>query len=884
MKAKPVLSKRIMHRIVAAAFLTVSAFALIFFIVTKINIESTFYDNMSNTGNIVSGIVSDHLNVKIGNLKKNAANDTIASFLDATGKNTSYSELQLLDGYDEVQEILDDICDTDPDLVSAWIVSEQSGILISNANGFLLPTDYGLSNKYWYRDLMSNSISGEAVCSASSNSIFADNTSVVSIIVPVAFGENDAGFLGAELKIDSLNRILTQYTLNSGSYPIITCNFGTIIYSPENDPDFTNKYDIKKPPLLNLLVQSSSLANGIEKLNDGGMVRDTYYYSDNTAVPGWSIIILFDSAEMNGNLINILWQEIIVVAGLMIILLIFINNIVRREIRLLPEIDDAINSLASGDYSKKIEIDGKGNEMTAVAEKVNCLADTLSKNNLTISNYANNDTLTGLPNRISLYNRIEELIRDYRKTATAAEEAVARAAEAGIKIPAPSVNRFAVMFVDVDNFKWLNETLGHNFGDAVLVTFAEVLIESVGKICNIYRFSGDEFIILFTFGDDYDKIHEIIDMLQRAFEQQIKVLTDNIYLKFSMGVSIYPDDDENADMLLRDADVALHRAKDSGKDRVSFYTNAVQKTTLSKAVIAQKITNALKNDELYLNFQPIISTKNGAIHGFEELLRWNSADFGNIPPAEFINIAEESGAIVQIGMWIFEKSCRFVKELCEKYNKNIVMSINVSPVQFKRSDYLDHVKRVLEITQVNPANIQIEITESTLVDFAGSDNSIINELNNLGIAIALDDFGTGYSSLNYLKNFPIKCLKIDKSFIDEINKNKRDYTITDSIIDLVHSLGIQTIAEGIETVGQYNFLVRMKCDYIQGFLVSKPLNEADAAEFVKMYDEMHRPDKHKLEEHERQLAVERKENARLKAIDSANEKHDDKLHDGTISK
>jgi EAL domain-containing protein (putative c-di-GMP-specific phosphodiesterase class I) len=191
------------------------------------------------------------------------------------------------------------------------------------------------------------------------------------------------------------------------------------------------------------------------------------------------------------------------------------------------------------------------------------------------------------------------------------------------------------------------------------------------------------------------------------------------------------------------------------------------------------------------------------------------------------------------------------------------MSINVSPVQLKRSDYLDHVKRVIDITQINPKNIQIEITESTLIDFTNSDNDIIQKINEMGIALALDDFGTGYSSLNYLKNMPIKCLKVDKSFIDEIYNSKKDYTITDSIIDLVHNLGIKTVAEGVETVGQYNFLKEMKCDYIQGFLMSKPLNEEDTIEFVEKYDLIHKPDAAMLEKNEKILADEREKKEKL---------------------
>ncbi|MBQ8786376.1 MAG: bifunctional diguanylate cyclase/phosphodiesterase, partial [Oscillospiraceae bacterium] len=423
-------------------------------------------------------------------------------------------------------------------------------------------------------------------------------------------------------------------------------------------------------------------------------------------------------------------------------------------------------------------------------------------------------------------------------------------------------SRFAVMFIDIDNFKWLNETLGHNFGDAVLSAFASELKEHIHPDSAIFRFSGDEFIIITEFDTDYSAVYDVIEKLHKCFNKPLEILNDKIYVKFSVGVSIYPDDDLTPDFLLRNAEMALHRAKESGKDRVAFYTNSHKNQSFySKAAIARSLNEALRNGELFLHYQPIVSAESCDIHGFEVLLRWISPEFGVVPPTEFIKVAEESGAIIQIGTWIFESACRTLKQINENLNPDVIMSINVSPVQLRRDNYIEHIRRVIDITQVNPKNIQLEITESTLIDFTDSKNTVINDINDMGIALALDDFGTGYSSLNYLKNFPIKCLKIDKSFIDEINNNKRDYAITDSIIDLVHNLGIHTVAEGIETVGQYDFLKDMNCDYIQGFLMSKPLEEADAIEFVEKYDALHRPDKHKLEENEHKLADERKKRA-----------------------
>lgn len=859
---KTVQNKVLLYFIVSLAVL-LAAFTVIVYILASIKTETSSMVMMNNSATVISDIVRDYMSPKLDAVRTAAGEKTVVDFLgegaesEQTAKNNS--------NFEAVTEMLYDMTVENSDVLSSWVIFENDRSLVSNEGAYIGMEELQLDSLYWYNDISVRGMSDYTYCTSLSASLIYPEKDVVSVIAPVYFSENIIGYIGMDIEKSGLSKILEQYTLSSSCYPIITCNYGSIVYSPSSQ-EFVDSYDINSAPLLNILVQSSTLDSGLDSYSNGlGIHNKTFFFVDKSVVPNWNMVILFDKAAMDGGVYGIFTGSIIVLACLLVLLGICVKNKQKYEYKLLDKITESVDNISSENFKYVIDTSvAPDNNLFKTAEQLNKISSTLSAKNEIILQYSLNDTLTGIPNRNTLYYHLESIISRNKSSETISD------------------GRFAVMFVDLDNFKWLNENLGHNFGDAVLCTFATMLSTSLSKIGRVFRFSGDEFIVIVEFGDDYQKIYKAIDTMQSVFSKQIKVMSDNIYIKFSVGVSIYPDDDDSADMLLRDADMALHKAKDSGKDRVSFYTNAAKRQHFSKAAISQQISEAIKNGELYLNYQPIISSDTCDIHGFEVLVRWDSPVFGHIPPQEFINVAEETGDIVQIGMWIFESACRFLKTLCENYRDDIIMSINVSPIQLKRADFLDSIKHVIEITQLDTKNIQVEITESTLIDFLDNDNSVIEELNKMGISLALDDFGTGYSSLNYLKNFPIKCLKIDKSFVDEINNNKRDQAITDSIIDLVHSLGIKTVAEGIETVGQYNFLKDMKCDYIQGFLMSKPLNEEDALEFVERYDDLHKPDKYIMEEHEKQLAVERED--KLKQQQAQKKDMHSELVDGTISK
>ncbi|MCH5192905.1 MAG: EAL domain-containing protein [Oscillospiraceae bacterium] len=834
-------TKRITVFMAASVAFLLVCFCILSYVLTRMNVENNTMNTMNSTGGIISGMLDDQIKSMAMQLDIITEDSRLKDFSAGLNKAAGRSDVKDLADYASISSMLDMICDRNSDIISAWIISEQKSILVGNGGAILFPEEYGLYDKNWYDKYYSGSSRAyEYICDCYDKSILTDAANVASIIVPVKYDGNVYAFCGIEVRYESMFESFSKYSFNNGSYPVVSSG-GRVIYAP-GSPDFYNRFDIEEMPLLNIVSQPSYLREGVDSYISGSSSFSAsgnvvYYYQKTSNVSGLNIIILFDSTKISGSAYKTFTQQVLILVCLSALMMMFVINMLHRESLPLHEIRDCTAEMAEGNYNYRIK-STVNNELGTVASNINKVSDTIRAKNTIISSYNTTDTLTGLYNRSTLYERMDDIIKTREE----------------------GRSRLAVMFVDIDNFKWLNETLGHNYGDAVLSSFSAIIRDNLPPDVFIARFSGDEFIILKEFDTDYSEVQELIEGLHSRFNKPIEIMNDKFYIKFSVGVSIYPDDDVTSDMLLRDAELALNRAKESGKDRVAFYTNTAKKQGgLGKAEIARSLNEALKNGQLFLHYQPIISAQTCDIHGFEVLLRWISPEFGVIPPAEFVSVAEESGDIIQIGTWIFESACRTLKQINETLNPDIIMSINVSPVQLKRSDYIEHIKQVIDITQVNPKNIQLEITESTLVDFSDNKNNVITEIDEMGIAIALDDFGTGYSSLNYLKNFPIKCLKIDKSFIDEINNNQRDYAITDSIIDLVHNLGIHTVAEGIETVGQYDFLAEMKCDYIQGFLMSKPLKEEDAIEFIKKYDELHKPDKRRMEETEKKLADERKQ-------------------------
>lgn len=391
----------------------------------------------------------------------------------------------------------------------------------------------------------------------------------------------------------------------------------------------------------------------------------------------------------------------------------------------------------------------------------------------------------------------------------------------------------AVLFIDLDNFKNINDTLGHDFGDELLKVIAR---EISGVLINneiISRLGGDEFLVLQSGIEDIEDIENLAEEILNLFQNPFNVRQRKIFATISIGITVFPKDGVEENFLLKNADTAMYRAKEAGKNRYLFYDSNMFDEIMRKNNLEKGLREAISKDELKLVFQPQIDVISGKTKGAEVLLRWKSNEFGNISPGEFIPLAEATSLINPIGRWVLKEACLKNVEWLDGGFSPITICVNVSVVQIQQEGFLDSVKDILEETKLPPEYLELEITESILMKYVKQNLLILDELKALGIKIALDDFGTGYSSLSYLRILPINKLKLDKSFIDEIHLSESNKSIVEGLIELAHKIGITVIAEGVEIKDQYSVLRDINCDEIQGYYFSRPISADEFERFIK---------------------------------------------------
>lgn len=423
---------------------------------------------------------------------------------------------------------------------------------------------------------------------------------------------------------------------------------------------------------------------------------------------------------------------------------------------------------------------------------------------------AHHDILTGLPNRVLLEDRLQQAKALAHRTASL----------------------FAVLFLDLDRFKIINDTLGHSIGDELLRMVALRLKSALRETDTVARIGGDEFIILLLETRNRETIKVLSDKITRSLTLPFKLRDHELFITTSLGICVYPEDAESTDDMMKKADIAMYHAKALGRNNAQFYSDDMDQNASRRFMISNSLRRGLEQNEFRVYYQPKVDVTNGHIVAMEALVRWEHPELGLLSPIEFIQLAEENGLIMQLGEWVLRESCAQNMRWQAEKLIDMRVAVNLSGYQLQHTALLETIRRVLSETGMSPNHLELEITESVIMQNPDFAVSVLNEVSNMGIHISIDDFGTGYSSLAHLKRFSVNTLKIDKSFVRDVDLSSTDAAIATAIIAMGNSLNLNVIAEGVETEAQFDFLKENNCHQVQGYLFSRPLPAEELHELL----------------------------------------------------
>lgn len=658
-----------------------------------------------------------------------------------------------------------------------------------------------------------------------------DLTPTIEIGAPILDPKNKnhvTGYVINTLDLSYFTSMLNAITIGETGYGILLSSNGTILYHPDQSLFGHNINSDKLSSLVQDYNHGNIPASGILSYSYEN-VPQVYAYS---ILPqsDWVLLVKQDRSEMQSHTTVILNTLFIVCTVILLLSFLLTRYLTRKITDPIISLRDVMKTASDGDLTVQSNIKST-NELGELSKNFNKMLHIINSNYEDLasmheellsneeqlrSNYdhieylAYHDTLTNLPNKLSFL--------DYMN-------AVLASRHQGIS--------HAVYFVDLDNFKLVNDTLGHEYGDILLSQTAHKLRELLGMDGMLARAGGDEFLIFKeNINGRLDAVafaSRIIDLFRNPFDLDGEI----VYISLSIGISIYPENGISTNTLIKNADIAMYKSKDTGKNKFTIFNTKMEHELNRNTLILEILRTAIENKEIYVQYQPLYELETNKVCGFEALMRIRSERLGPISPTEFIPIAEESGLIVELSSWLLKEVCTFNKWLIDHGIATFPVAVNISSVQINRPGFIQMLSDILEETGLPAEYLELEITESTLVSSIMDATQLLAELQTLGVKVSLDDFGTGYSSLNYLTKLPIDTLKIDKSFVDNICHNEKDSYIAESIIQLAHNLKVKVVAEGVEDLSQLALLREKKCDIIQGYIFSTPLHPPSLIDILK---------------------------------------------------
>jgi len=475
-----------------------------------------------------------------------------------------------------------------------------------------------------------------------------------------------------------------------------------------------------------------------------------------------------------------------------------------REIR-------AADTLAAACGDQMIRLQQANAHLVTATIEAHKLAEQVEMAKVELAHLAHHDALTGLPNRVLLLDRLSQAIELAQRQCT----------------------QLAVMFMDLDQFKHINDSLGHGVGDQLLKSVAHRLLSCVRQSDTVSRQGGDEFVLLLPLIEHAEDAALSAQKLLAALIPPHHIDQHELHIGVSIGISIYPDDGQDAETLIKNADIAMYHAKENGRNNYKLFDQGMNARAVQRQSVEVSLRRALERQEFVLHYQPKINLQSGTMIGVEALIRWQHPELGLLLPARFVSIAEDCGLILPIGRWVLREACLQARAWQDAGLPPITVAVNTSALEFRAKDFLEYLQVTLEEAHLEPHYLELELTESVLMRDAAATDFVLHALADLGVKLAIDDFGTGYSSLSYLKRFRINTLKIDQSFVNQITRSPDDATIVSAVIGMGKNLRQSVIAEGVETAEQHAFLLAQQCDQGQGYFFGHPMTADALAELLR---------------------------------------------------
>ena len=636
------------------------------------------------------------------------------------------------------------------------------------------------------------------------------------------------GYLALTIDLQPLKLLINNHHNKGNGTILLTDRNGFILLQPEQS-ELRNIFSPQNEDSKGLKI-ISGVFEDMKKSAQNGKNLEKKILADNYYIRGKHLnnsIYIFSFLPENAlrNQKRILINSIISVLSLTIILTVGLIYLAfkRYILRHISLISNYANEIGRGNLDIDIEV-FSNDEIGDLTKSINDMKSSLKKSNERINYIAYHDSLTGLPNRLMFREYLEHTLSSAKRK----EEKV------------------ALLFLDLDNFKYINDTLGHESGDLLLREISERLnieLRNSDFIAHtdyndpdnmVARLGGDEFIILLNNIENNFIPSTVSTRVIKTVAKPVKILTHEIHVSVSIGITIFPDDSDDTDTLIKNADIAMYYAKEHGKNNYQYFSKNMNESMSIRLSLESYLRKAISENEFELYYQPQICTKTNKLLAAEALIRWNSSDMGMVFPDQFISIAEESGLILEIGEWVLNEACRQLKEWQNQGLPDISIAVNVSSVQFARQGLPDLLKKLLKKYSLNPRYLEVELTESIFLDDEDKASATLSSIRDMGINVSLDDFGTGYSSLGYLRKYPIDTLKIDRSFILEISNSDEGEAVIVAIISMAHAMGLSVVAEGVEDKTQLTFLKAHKCDFIQGYYYYKPMTADKLTDILKL--------------------------------------------------